>query len=113
MFSQWFLKGKGIILPFSAFTMITAAIVYLHGGHRKRFLHLISNKLFVFSTFIVGLWSFYILTSTHHDDDFHKMQKATKTALIGFIIAVMGYLELVVAPFWILWLVSYYFNIQA
>jgi len=40
------------------------------------------------------------------------MVMATKHAWTGFIIAILAYLELAASPFWVLWLVSYYFNIQ-
>jgi len=35
---------------------------------------------------------------------------ATKSALVAFIVAICAYLELTIAPFWIVWLFSFYLN---
>ena len=92
------------------FLLITGGIIFLK--KRERFFKLISNKLFILSFMSVCIFSYYILSSDEDTEQMKKLKEATKTALIGFIIAILSYLELTVAPFWILFIFSYYLDIK-
>ena len=100
------------IISIVGFVSITGGIIYFRQEMRERFLKLISQKLFLLSLLSVCIFSYYILSSDEDDKQMKRLKEATKTALIGFIIAILSYLELTVAPFWILFLFSYYLDIK-
>ena len=41
-----------------------------------------------------------------------KLKSAIRTAILGMIIAIVSYVELTLAPFWILFVASYYLGIN-
>ena len=100
------------IMSIVGFVSITGSIIYFRQKMRERFLKLISQKLFLLSLLSVCIFSYYILSSDEDDKQMKRLKEATKTALIGFIIAILSYLELTIAPFWILFLFSYYLDIK-
>ena len=106
------ISNNSHIIPFIGFFLITGSIVYFREEKRERFMKLISQKLFILSFAIVCIFSYYILSSDEDDVQMKRLKDATKSALIGFIVAILSYLELVVAPFWILFYISYYLNIS-
>ena len=100
------------IMSILGFVLITGGIIYFRQEKRERFLKLISQKLFLLSLLSVCIFSYYILSSDEDDKQMKRLKEATKTALIGSIIAILSYLELTIAPFWILFLFSYYLDIK-
>ena len=45
------------------------------------------------------------------DEESERVRDATKSGLIAFIIALLAYLDLKAAPFFIVWLTSYYLQV--
>jgi len=61
---------------------------------------------------IIGVWCYliYRFVKTHPKDKKHsaKLQGATKKAILALLIAFFAKIELVIAPFWLVWLIAYY-----
>ena len=95
------------------FSLITTAIVFHDKDKRQRVLNIITSKFAWFQTILIILFILYIYHIPKHLQDSDNVQRlinATKQAILGLIIAVLAYLELKFAPFWIIWIVSYYLS---
>ena len=76
-------------------------------------MNLIKNKQFLISLTIVCIFVGYTLNLNDDDDhETEKLKKATKHGLIALLIAIMASLDLKIAPFWFVWLTSYYLDIS-
>ena len=103
--------SSGFILSVSIFSGITAIILFKDEEKRSRLFKLLKNKLFLISLAIIIGFSIYTLNLKEDTKESEKLRSATKHALVGFTIAILAYLELKAAPFWIIWLVTYYLDI--
>ena len=101
-----------IYWSFGFFLFITGFIIYHHKETKVKFLNLIKNKFFIISSLITLLFSRYIFNLTDNSNETLRLKDATKQALIAFLIAIFAYLDLKVTPFWLIWLISYYFHIE-
>ena len=100
----------GFLVAMGIFSMITMGILVTHKDKQQKVLGLLKNKLFLFSLLVIVAWSYYCLYQISDDlnDDY---KKATKQAIIAFIIALLAHLELKVAPYWLVWITAYYLGI--
>jgi amino acid permease len=59
---------------------------------------------------VVLCYLIYRFVKTHPKDKKHsaKLQEATKKAILALIIAFFARVNLVIAPFWLVWLIAYY-----
>ena len=78
----------------------------------KKLKDLISDNHFWISFAIVMIWSIYWFYISKNED-LDKYKSATKQALIGLIIALFAHLELVIAPFWFVWITAFFLNISS
>jgi len=98
------------IYPFLGFTFITSLIVFTSEEKKSLFVKLITNKVFMLSLVCIIIYSMWTLNDKADDDETNRRKRATREAILGFIIALLAYLDLKAAPFWIIWLVSYYLD---
>lgn len=100
----------GFLVAMGIFSMITMGILVSHKDKQQKVLGLLKNKSFLFSLVVIVGWSYYCLYQISDDlnDDY---KKATKQAIIAFIIALLAHLELKVAPYWLVWITAYYLGI--
>lgn len=54
------------------------------------------------------LFSYAVLNQKGETKDIEKMQTATKRALVALIVAYFARIDLVIAPFWLVWVFSYW-----
>jgi len=54
------------------------------------------------------LFSYVVLNQKGETKDIEKMQTATKRALVALIVAYFARIDLVIAPFWLVWVFSYW-----
>lgn len=100
----------GFLVAMGIFSMITMGILVSHKDKQQKVLGLLKNKSFLFSLVVIVGWSYYCLYQI--SDDFNDdYKKATKQAIIAFIIALLAHLELKVAPYWLVWITAYYLGI--
>ena len=59
---------------------------------------------------VVWCYLIYRFVKTHPKDEKHsaKLQEATKKAILALLIAFFARIDLVIAPFWLIWLIAYY-----
>jgi cobalamin synthase len=61
---------------------------------------------------LIVIWCYliYRFASTHPKDkkQSEKLQSATKKAILALLIAFFARIDLVIAPFWLVWVIAYY-----
>ena len=97
-----------IILYFIA----TMFIIYKDKEKRDIFLKLVNDKNFILGLGFVVAFILYTLNLADDDEETEKVKKATRAGLIALLIAIMAALDLKLAPFWLVWLTSYYLDIS-
>ena len=73
----------------------------------KKFKQMFRNQSWSWNFLLILCFSIYIL---FHDKERENVKEATKKAIIAFIIAIFSELHLTIAPFWLVFLVSYFFE---
>ena len=104
-----FKKDKA--LAFSSFILVISMIFYHSKEKRSKLMELLKNKFFVISVLFAMSFSIYTLYFVPKDDDYEKVKKSTKQAIIGFLIGMFHHLDFNVGPFWFIWLASYYLDV--
>ena len=100
------------VLAFGSFILVTFLILITNNEKKKLTLELINNKKFMFSFFLAICFSIYTLYFLPKNQDYQKITRATKQAIIGLVIGMFHYLDFKVGPFWFIWLVSYYLDLS-
>ena len=98
------------IIAILAFTLIISTYIFFKKRKRGKFLDLFENKIFLFLLATICIFSFITLNKKGEDKETLRRKRATKNGLLGFLIALMSYLDLRAAQFWIIWVISYYLN---
>ena len=98
------------IIAMLAFTLIMSVYIFFKKRKRGKFLDLFENKIFLFLLVTICIFSFITLNQKGEDKETLRRKRATKNGLLGFLIALMSYLDLRAAQFWIIWVISYYLN---
>ena len=102
----------GFLVSIGIFSMITIGILVTQKDKKMKLLNLLKTKSFLVSLAVIIVWCYYWLYYVKDDQDEHeKYKRATKQAVLGFIIALLAHLELKVAPFWLIWITAYYLDI--
>ena len=98
------------IVAIIGFIGITGLVIFMNEEKSKLLKKLITDKLFLTSlTIIIGI-SIHQLWKSGEDSEVLRRKKATKEAILGLIIAILAYLDLKAAPFFIIWIISYYLD---
>ena len=87
-------------------------IIYKNKEKRDIFLKLMNDKHFLFGLGLVIAFIVYTLNLADDDEETEKVKKATRAGFIALLIAIMAALDLKLAPFWLVWLTSYYLDIS-
>ena len=100
------------IIAMSSFVAITFLVLAYDNEKRKLLNDLVTNYRFLFMFISIIVFSGYTLFYMKGDDDeTERVRDATKSGLTAFIIALLAYLDLKAAPFFIVWLTSYYLQV--
>ena len=103
------IEESSLYWAFGSLTFFTLILIFKADDKRKKFLHMFKEKIFLLSAFISLIFSGYIF-SLPHSPEVNRLKKATEQGLVAFFIAIFAYLDLRVTPFWLIWLISYYFR---
>ncbi len=96
-----------------AVAVITIIKILQEKEKRNRIIKLISSKSWIINMVIIILFSYYGLKMLEDDsEETSRLKSAIRTAILGMIIAIVSYVELTLAPFWILFVASYYLGIN-
>ena len=99
-----------VVIPLLAFIVSTGVIVFRSEERKKLLMKLLTNKVFMFTLVIIIAFSTWQLNALEDDEETERRKRATREAILGLIIAVLAYLDLKAAPFFIIWIVSYYLD---
>ena len=100
------------VISMSIFVAITAFILAYDPEKRKLVKKLITNYRFLTMFIaILGFSGYTLFYMKGDDEESERIRDATKSGLIAFIIALLAYLDLKAAPFFIVWLTSYYLQV--
>ena len=103
---------REFVISMSIFVVITSMILAFDPEKRKLVMNLITNYRFL--AMLIAIFSFSGYTLFYmggEDEESERIRDATKSGLIAFIIALLAYLDLKAAPFFIVWLTSYYLQV--
>ena len=89
-----------------------AIIIYLNKNIRGNFKKLFRDKKFMFAAITTSIWTIYMLHLPLTNPHNILITKSIKFALLALIISILASIDLKIAPFWIMFAVGYYFNIQ-
>ena len=108
------LRSKEFIIGLSFFTLLSLVTIFNKKETTYKLYNLLSNHNFLISLVISILLLVYITKIPIKDKkNKNKIKKVTNSAIIAFIIALLAYLDLTIAPFWVIWIASYYLDIDA
>ena len=100
------------VISMSIFVAITGVILAFDPEKNKLLQKLLTNYRFLIMFVAILAFSSYTLFYMKGDDEeADRIRDATKSGLIAFIIALLAYLDLKAAPFFIVWLTSYYLQV--
>ena len=103
--------NPSVILPLLGFVAMTAVIVFRDETKKKLLIGLLKNKQFMITLLGIIAFSTWQLNAKDEDNpETDRRKRATREAILGLIIALLAYLDLKAAPFFIIWIVSYYLD---
>lgn len=95
-------------------SLITILVLTLYTTFKKkkidRIITLLKDKGWLINFIFIIVWSTYILLldDKTNSDELQKVKESIKKAMIAFIIAFFAYLDLTIAPFWLVFTFAYY-----
>lgn len=103
--------NPNVVLPLVGFVAMTAIIIFRDEEKRTLLISLLRNKQFMITLLGIIAFSTWQLNAKDEDDpETDRRKRATREAILGLIIAILAYLDLKAAPFFIIWIVSYYLD---
>ena len=104
-----FIFKKQEIISVCVFILAILFSFYRSKDRLEKLNELLSNKFFTMSLFFIVCFSIYTLFLNKQPEN-KRLSIATKHAIIGFTIGILHHFDFNAAPFWIIWLTSYYLN---
>ena len=95
------------------FLIIISYTLFRDESKFQKLKDLISDNYFWISFAMVVIWSIYWFYISKKHKYLDKYKTATKQAIIGLIIALFAHLELVIAPFWFVWITAFFLNVSS
>ena len=93
---------------------VTTIKIFADKEKRNKVIKMITNKSFIINIIIIIGFIYYGLNlKDDGSNETKKLKSSIRTAILGMIIAFMAYVDLTLAPFWILFTASYYFGISS
>ena len=79
-------------------------------GQHIQLIKLLTNKKWLINFIFIILWSVYILSldNPQNSEEVMNLKKSVKKAIIALIIALFAFLDLTIAPFWLVFTFAYY-----
>ena len=108
---------RGFMLAFAPFMVITILIVIFRKEHYESAYKIFTNKFFLFNAAVIILFSSVVLLQPDVEDDQtnsaqQRLNMAVKHGLLAAMIAIFAALDLKLAPFWLIFITSYYLDME-
>ena len=108
---------RGFMLAFAPFMIITILVVIFRKEHFSSAYKIFTNKFFLFNAAVIILFSTVVLLQRKEEDDqtdteTERLQMSVKHGLLAAMIAIFAALDLKLAPFWLIFITSYYLDME-
>ena len=108
---------NGFMLAFAPFMLITVLVVIFRKEHYETAFKIFTNKFFLMNAAVIILFSTVVLLQRDEDDDQtgtsnQRLKMAVKHGLLAAMIAIFAALDLKLAPFWLIFITSYYLDME-
>ena len=101
--------SSGFLISAGIFSIITILRIVTDKETFKMLKELVSSKFFLISMIMVIGFSVYSLSlKSENDEKIENLQLAVKHAILALLIAILAKIDLVIAPFWLIFMASYY-----
>ena len=108
------LRSNEFIIGLSCFTFLSLITIFNKKETTYKLYNLVNNQNFLISLCVSIALLIYIYKIPLKDKkNKKKIKDVTNSAIVAFIIAILAYLDLTIAPFWVIWITSYYLNIDS
>ena len=100
----------GFLISAGMFSIITILRIVSDKETFKMLKELVSSKFFLISMIMVIGFSVYSLSlnNDENDEKLENLQLAVKHAILALLIAILAKIDLAIAPFWLIFMASYY-----
>jgi hypothetical protein len=72
---------------------------------------LINDPIIMVNLLVIVVFSVYMFKTSDDSDESIRKKNATKQAILGLMIALMAHTGMKIAPFWLIWVTSYYLKV--
>ena len=102
--------SSGFLISAGVFSIITILRIVTDKETFKMVKELVSSKFFLISMIMVIVFSVYSLSfnNDENDEKLENLQLSVKHAILALLIAILAKIDLVIAPFWLIFMASYY-----
>ena len=95
--------------------ILTIIVITYNKVAYSNFRQLINNNNWIMNLGIIILFTVYIMykdpdSDIENKEEIEHQQDAVKKAILAFIIAFFDSLDLIIGPFWVVFVISYYLN---
>lgn len=102
------------IIAVSILTLVTVFFGYRKKSSRDKLYELVTNKVWMINFIVILCFIAYIhfieLPNIKDDEKKEKIAESIKRAVIALIIAILAELNLSIAPFWVVFVFSYFMH---
>lgn len=91
--------------------IITSLKIFFDDIRRKKVVGLFKTGPFLINLLFIFGFVYYVYNIDDKDPQIKNLKHSINIALLALIIAFMAYIDMVLAPFWIIFVSSYYFSI--
>jgi len=105
-------KSSGFLSPAAlAVAAITTYKIFNDKEKRRKLIKLFTTRAFIVNLFVIIGFCYYGLNIEDNNEDSKRLKESIKSGILGMIIALMAFVDLTLAPFWILFVAAYYLQI--
>ena len=95
---------------FVILTVLIVTFFIIKSKNNTKLLELTKNKFFILFNILLIFSLYYILIVL--DNKYIKLKNAIKQSFVAYIIALYAYFDLLIAPFILVFIISYFFHIE-
>jgi hypothetical protein len=101
----------GLIESYGAIAFFIVYFFLADKDRIKSIKGLLNNPIIVVNLVVIVLFSVYMFKTSDDSDEGMRKKNSTKQAILGLMIALMAHTGMKIAPFWLIWVTSYYLKV--